>query len=76
MEVQESGLDTTYKCPACRNCESCKKGSGFENISLKQEAEQELIKKSVYIDTELNKPMARLPFKAEPREFLMLHLIN
>ena len=39
MEVQESGLDATYNCPACRNCESCKKGSGFENISLKQEAE-------------------------------------
>ena len=46
MQMQDVGLDASYKCPACRECETCKKGSGFENISLKQEAEQELIKQS------------------------------
>ena len=70
MQLQEVGLDASYKCPTCRECESCKKGSGFENISIKQEAEQELIKQSVYVDTELNRPMARLPFKADPKVFL------
>lgn len=70
MQMQDVGLDASYKCPACRECETCKKGSGFKNISLKQEAEQELIKQCVYIDTELNRPMARLPFKADPNEFL------
>jgi hypothetical protein len=70
MQLQEVGIDSTYKCSACSECESCKKGSGYEYISLKQEAEQELIKKSVHIDTDLNRPMAHLPFKADPREFL------
>ena len=70
MKQQEAGLDTSYKCPKCRNCDDCVKGSGFENISLKQEAEQELIKQSVTIDMEKSRPMAHLPFMHDPKEHL------
>ena len=52
MKYQEAGLDTSYRCPKCRGCDDCIKGTGFEKISLKQEAEQELIKTSVKIDVE------------------------
>ena len=40
-------------------------------MSLKQEAEQELIRKSVSIDLEKGKAVAELPFiKSEPQEYL------
>ena len=70
MKMQEAGLETSFRCSKCRDCENCMKGSGFERISLKQEAEQELIKESVYIDRKEGKAMARLPFKADPKQFL------
>ena len=70
MKYQEAGLDTSYKCPKCRNCDDCVKGTGFEKISLKQEAEQELIKASVKIDVEKGRPMAHLPFTLDPKENL------
>ena len=71
MQQQEAGLDSSYKCPKCRNCKDCVKGSGYEKISLKQEAEQELIKESVKVDLEKGRAIAKLPFKvAEPREYL------
>ena len=40
MKYQEAGLDSSYKCPKCRSCDDCIKGSGYQRISLKQEAEQ------------------------------------
>ena len=44
MQLQGVGLDATFKCPSCRECEECSKKSGYERISRKQEAEQELIR--------------------------------
>ena len=67
MKYQEAGLDTSYRCPKCRSCDDCIKGTGFEKISLKQEAEQELIKTSVEIDVEKGRPMAKLPFTIDPK---------
>ena len=71
MQQQEAGLDSSYKCPKCRSCKECVRGSGYENMSLKQEAEQELIRKSVKIDLEKGTAFAELPFtKSEPQEYL------
>ena len=44
MQLQGVGLDANFKCPSCRECEECSKRSGYERISRKQEAEQELIR--------------------------------
>ena len=66
MKINEAGLDTSFRCSRCKDCDSCKKGSGYERISIKQEAEQELIKESVYIDAEKGRALARLPFKMNP----------
>ena len=70
MKYQEAGLDSSYKCPKCRSCDDCIKGSGYERISLKQEAEQELIRASVKIDVDKGRPLARLPFTLDPRDHL------
>ena len=39
LKVQELGFDMGYKCPTCRSCKQCLKGSGFERMSLQQEVE-------------------------------------
>ena len=71
MQQEQVGLDTSYKCPKCRACGDCMKGSGYENISIKQEAEQELIKQSVDVNLDSGRAMAELPFKVgNPEEFL------
>ena len=70
MKHQEAGLDSSYRCPKCRSCDDCIKGSGYERISLKQEAEQELIKASVRIDVVKGRPLAKLPFTLDPKEHL------
>ena len=46
MDLQEAGLKTDFKCAKCRHCDECKRGAGFEKVSLKQEAEQLLIRDS------------------------------
>ena len=62
---------TLWFLTKCRNCGDCVKGSGYERISLKQEAEQELIKESVKVDLDKGRAEAELPFKvAEPSEYL------
>ena len=70
MQQQEAGLDTSYKCPKCRDCQDCIKGSGYEKISVKQEREQNLIKESIKVNLEDGRATAELPFKADPKEFL------
>ena len=61
MEMQEAGLKTEFKCKQCRSCEACRKGAGQEKVSMKEEAEQELIKESVHV-TEEGFAVAKLPF--------------
>ena len=70
QQQQDVGLDQSYRCPKCRSCGDCVKGSGYEEISLKQEAEQVLIQNSVHIDLDKGRAMCKLPFKADPKEFL------
>ena len=70
MKFNETGLDLNYKCPKCRSCQDCTKGSGYESISLKQEAEQQLIKESVTIDLSKGRAIADLPFKMDTQQFL------
>ena len=68
MDLQESGLNTDFRCKQCRNCDTCKKGAGQERLSLKQEAEQELIRKSVTVKDGF--AVAKLPFTVPPESSL------
>ena len=47
------------------------KGAGQELMSMKQEAEQELIRNSVRIDENLKRAVAKLPFLCDPEEKLV-----
>ena len=66
LQQQEAGLDATFRCLRCRNCKTCLKGAGQERMSMKQEAEQELIRQSVHIDKKLGRAVAKLPFLTDP----------
>ena len=70
MELQEAGLRTDFRCKECRSCEECRRGAGHERLSLKQEAEQQLIKESVSIDEEEGIATAKLPFILPPEDNL------
>ena len=71
-EIEAAGTDVTYRCGNCRNCKDCLKGPILEAISLKDEAEQNLIEKCVDVDIKLRITMARLPFILNPDT----HLVN
>ena len=71
-EIEAAGTEVTYRCGNCRNCKDCLKGPILEAISLKDEAEQNLIEKCVDVDIKLRITMARLPFILNPDT----HLVN
>ena len=65
FEVSENvGSEISYRCVTCRDCKACK--NQIEDISIKEEVEQDLIKKSITIDTESKIVTAKLPFIHEP----------
>ena len=67
LKHQKSGLETTYRCSRCRGCPQCLKGAGQENISIRMEFEQDLIRQCVKIDEKLNRAVATLPFITDPK---------
>ena len=55
----------------------CRGGAGHEKISMKQEAEQEIIKSSVFLDEQKNRAVVKLAFIADPVENLKIaHLVD
>ena len=50
----------------CCDSKLCLKGAGEERKSMQQEAHQEIIRSSVYINKELGRAVAKLPFLSDP----------
>ena len=71
LQQQEAGLDVSFRCSRCRDCSDCKKGAGQEMMSMRQQAEQELIRNSVKIDKKSNRVVAHLPFLCDPTDKLV-----
>ena len=69
LDMQEAGLKTEFRCKQCRDCQNCRKGAGHEKVSMRQEAEQELIKESIVVKEE-GYAIAKLPFVLNPEENL------
>jgi hypothetical protein len=69
-EAEEAGSKIEYRCEKCRGCSECKKGEFTQKISLKEEYEQDLIRKSVRVDFDNNETTALLPFIGNPEEKL------
>ena len=65
-EVENAGSQITFRCIKCRDCKDCRNSEKIEMISIREEAEQEAIKKSVTIDFERCVSTAVLPFMEDP----------
>jgi hypothetical protein len=70
LQQQEAGIDASFRCIRCRECKQCLKGAGMERMSMRQEAEQEIIRQSVSIDRDLGRSIAKLPFLTDPSDKL------
>jgi len=70
--LDEADIDDVvdYKCDKCANCPECRMSARAKTKSLQEEYEQEVIKKSVRVDTEAKKTFVTLPFVKEPVEYL------
>ena len=68
--VEKTGTEVSYRCLDCRNCKECLRAGLVEETSFVDEAQQDLINKSVTVDIENNVSSASLPFIANPDSML------
>ena len=60
--AENAASEILYRCVNCRNCQKCRNGERIELISIKEEVEQDLINKSVTLDSSSGVCTATLPF--------------
>ena len=65
-EVENAASQILYRCVECRCCQKCKNAEQIENLSIKEEVEQELINKSVRVDLKAGQTIAKLPLLDNP----------
>ena len=70
VKLQEAGISLEYRCPRCRNCNDCRQAPDTERISLREEAEDQAIRDSVFIDYNARKIVAKLPMRGDESKFL------
>ena len=69
-DVEDTGSTITYRCIKCRSCKDCKNSSHLEEISIKEEIEQNLIDSSITLDLGNKQIIAKLPFVEDPSKKL------
>ena len=65
-EVENAESEISYRCSNCRNRKACKENSPADMMSLKEEVEEDVIKKSVTVDTDRRITTALLPLMFNP----------
>ena len=63
---ESAGSEITFRCIDCRGCPRCRKDSRIEYISIEQEVQQDLVEKSVTLDSESQTCTALLPLISDP----------
>ena len=48
--AQQEGISVDYRCPRCRSCNDCRRSFATERVSLREEAEEQMIYDSVHLD--------------------------
>ena len=66
----EAGLDIEYRCVKCRDCVQCKNADQSEKISLREEAEMQMVAESVNLDWEQGRIICTLPLRGAEKDFL------
>ena len=65
-EVENAGSEIPYRCNNCRNCKACEEHVQADMMSVKEEVEQDVINKSVTVDTDRRVTTALLPLMFNP----------
>ena len=68
--AQQEGLNIEYCCPKCRSCNDCRRSFATERISLREEAEDQMIWDSVSLDWSNKRIICNLPLRGSVEEFL------
>ena len=70
--VDEDDIDkiVNYRCSSCSKCVKCLQSNRTKTMSLQESIEQEVIVKSIKIDTAGKKVWVSYPFTQEPIDFL------
>jgi hypothetical protein len=61
---------TDFRCDVCANCPVCKRSARERTKSLQEDHEQEVIERSVTVDSENKRILVDLPFIRDPVDFL------
>ena len=69
-EMMDTGINIDYRCVKCRNCSDCRNADQTEKVSLRQDAEDEMIQESVKIDYNKKQIMATLPLRGREEDFV------
>jgi len=59
-----------FRCDVCSNCTTCRMSARLKTKSLQESFEQEVIEKSVTLDSDLDQVRVSLPFIRDPVEYL------
>ena len=65
-QVENSATEISYRCISCRDCKDYLNNKHIENISIREELEQDLFDKSVQANTGNRCTTARLSFIQNP----------
>ena len=68
--VEDGGLNVEYRCVKCRDCPDCRNSDESEKTSLREEAEEYMIKQSVKLDIENRRIICSLPLRGPEQDFL------
>ena len=68
--AENAGSEVSYRCIKCRECKNCTNNDHIDNVSIKEEIEQDLINESVKVDIGNRCAIAKLPFIHNPSKKL------
>lgn len=69
-EAEDDGAVVDYRCPRCAECKDCLTGNKLRNLSIREEAEEVLIRNSVTIDVKNGVTRCVYPFSCNPDSYL------
>ena len=65
-EVENAGSEIYYRCNSWRNCKACKEHTRADVMSVKEGVEQDVINRSITVDTDRSITAALLPLMFNP----------
>ena len=68
-ELINTGITIDYRCIRYRSCNDCRNADQTEKVSLRQDAEDYIIKNSVTLDYSKQEILATLPLRGNEEEF-------